>query len=351
MKRFHLLAAFFLIFSFCPGVFALDSGVSNGISDSDLRQGYESFRNEDWISATMFFRKAVSSASNVTDENYFMLIKSEIYSGEYKMAQSDCEKFLSLFPLSVYANHVQYQNGRMLHLLEKNEDAVLALSDFCRQHYDDELYPLALYWIAESFYDEYNFDSAQGIYKRIVSEFPDCEKSRDSQYKLDLIAQRAREEKLLYLLKVIGEENLSTREEYERQIKIYELEDKLGLNRQVIDLQARIDELEETLAEKNSVSANPSDEKSYSDSENQNSDKNSDSRKFDVAADLNSAAEEFSKSENESSESVRLADESSFNIRKNSVAQDLAALKKKAKQLQYLLESQNFDEQNLNGEK
>ena len=152
-------------------------------------------------------------------------------------------------------------------------------------------------------------------------------------------------------MKVIGEENLSTREEYERQIKIYELEDKLGLNRQVIDLQARIDELEETLAEKNSVSANPSDEKSYSDSENQNSDKNSDFGEFGVAADLNSAAEEFSKSENESSESVRLADESSFNIRKNSVAQDLAALKKKAKQLQYLLESQNFDEQNLNGEK
>ena len=349
MKRFHLLAVFFLVFSFCPGVFAQVSGVSNGISDSDLRQGYASFRNEDWISATMFLRKAVSSALNLTDENYFMLIKSEIYSGEYKMAQSDCEKFLSLFPLSVYASHVQYQNGRMLHLLGKNEDAVLALSDFCRQHYDDELYPLALYWIAESFYDEYNFDSAQGIYKRIVSEFPGCEKSADSQYKLDLIAQRAREEKLLYLLKVIGEENLSTREEYERQIKIYEMQDKLGLNKKVIDLQNRVDELEGLLAEKNSVPLNSSSgENDGKILKNSDSGKTTE-EKTNSISDGNSA--ENSEKSNENGGTVQISAEFSSNRRENSATQDIEVLKRKARQIQYLLENQKIDSQNLNGEK
>lgn len=225
---FHLFAAFvFISLSLCVPCFA--GGISEN-AESSTKQGYEAFKNEDWSSAAMFLRKAVSLPQNATDENYFMLIKSEIYSGEYKMAEEDCGKFLSLFPLSSYVPHIQYQKGRMLHLLGKNEDAVLALSDFCSQHYDNELYPLALFWIAESFYDEYNFDSAKGIYGRIVSDFPNCEKVRDSQYKLDLIAQRAREEKLLYLLKMLGEENLSTREEYERQLKSFRMQEKVDQN-------------------------------------------------------------------------------------------------------------------------
>lgn len=223
-RSFHLFSAFvFILFSLCVPCSAV--GISEN-AESSAAQGYMAFKNEEWSSASIFLRKAVSLPENATDENYFMLVKSEIYSGEYKMAEEDCGRFLSLFPLSLYVPHIQYQKGRMLHLLGKNEDAVLELSDFCRHHYDDELYPLALFWIAESFYDEYNFDLAKGIYGRIVSDFPGCEKVRDSQYKLDLIAQRAREEKLLYLLKIMGEENLSTREEYERQLRSLKIQGK-----------------------------------------------------------------------------------------------------------------------------
>ncbi len=340
MKKSRLLAVFFLFISLGPAVFAQPSEKAGGISDSDLQQGYESFRNKDWTSATMFLRKAISYHSNMTDGNYFMLIKSEIYSGEYKMAQSDCEKFLSLFPQSVYEKHVKYQNGRMLHLLGKNEDAVFVLSDFCRQYSDDELYPLALYWVAESFYDEYNFDSADGIYKRIVSDFPGCEKTMDSQYKIDLIAQRSREEKLLYLLKSIGEENLSTREEYERQIKIYEIQDKLGLNRQVIDLQTKIDELEAALAKQDSVpNGNFSGNPAYEDALN--------SEKVAVAENKNLTEETPA----EKKELLEDVSGKSFIIVKNPLSQDIEALKRKAKQLQFLLDEQNFDEQNENGEK
>lgn len=244
-KKIRAFLIFILIFSLCGFLFA--QGLSES-SDSSARQGYEAFRNGDWSAASMFLRKAVSIPVNATDENYFMLIKSEIYSGEYKMAEEDCVRFLEKFPLSVYAPFVQYQNGRMLHLLGKNEESVIALSDFCKQHYDDELYPLALFWIAECFYDEYNFDTAKGLYERLVNDFPNSEKAKDAQYKLDLISQRAREEKLLYLLKVIGEENLSTREEYERQLKVCQLGGKDGNADEIAALQARIKELEDELA-------------------------------------------------------------------------------------------------------
>lgn len=223
IKSFRLYL-FILLISLGSAGFAQVNSVSGDADSSNfsLLQGYEAFKNEDWNTASMFLRKAVSLSVNSTAENYFMLIKSGIYSGEYKMAQEDCDRFLEKFPLSAYVPYVQYQNGRLLHLLGKNDDAVIVLSDFCKNHYDDELYPLALFWTGECFYDEYNFDLAKGLYERLVSEFPDSAKVSEARYKLDLISQRSREEKLLYLLKVIGEENLSTREEYERQLRIYQ---------------------------------------------------------------------------------------------------------------------------------
>lgn len=312
-KSVNPLLMFILIFSLCG--FLCAEPLSENF-DSAARQGYEALRNEDWTSAAVFLRKAVSVPMDSTDENYFMLIKSEIYSGEYKMAQEDCERFLEKFPLSIYVPHVQYQNGRMLHLLGKNDEAVIALGDFCKQHYDEELYPLALFWIAEAFYDEYNFGSAKGLYARLVNEFPNSAKAKDAQYKLDLIAQRAREEKLLYLLKVIGEENLSTREEYERQLKVYQTEKEYGNKseneNEIAALQARISELETLLAEKNG---------------------------------------EKSGSDEKASASVQMVNEPSLHlIRKKNYSEnkDSEALKQKSEQIPYM---QNIIDDKTDGEK
>jgi len=221
----------------------------------NLRQGADAYKNEDWVSAMFFLRKVVATSSLASDENMFMLIKSEIYAGEYKQAQTDCETFMLKYSSSPYLEYVQYQNGRLLHLLARNEDAVIALSDFCHKNSQSQLYPLAIFWIAEAFYDEYNFESARGLYQRLVSDFPASEKAPQAQYKLDLIERRAREEKLLYLLKVIGEENLSTREEYERQLRVYALEDEQGVRRSLIEAQSRITQLEEELDYENAVLA------------------------------------------------------------------------------------------------
>ena len=82
-----------------------------------------------------------------------------------------------------------------------------------------------------------------------MSDFPADSKAGDCRYRLEMIAQREREEKLIYLLKVTGEENLSAREEYERQIKLYQSQDKMGLRKSLADSQNRIAELEAELAE------------------------------------------------------------------------------------------------------
>ena len=223
--------------------------VPSSKDESVLLQGYAAFRNADWSSATFFLRGALTSARNGTPEAWYMLIVSQMYSGDYESALLDCNSFLSDFPDSGLVSVVQYQKGRALHFLGQNENAVLVLSDFCHQHPDHEMYASGLYWIAECFYDDYNFDTARTMYERVVSEFPHDAKAADAQYKLDAISQRERERKLLYLLKVTGEEYLSARENFEKQLKQYATEDTMGLRRKLQEANDRIEELEAAAAE------------------------------------------------------------------------------------------------------
>ncbi|MDE7227168.1 MAG: tetratricopeptide repeat protein [Treponemataceae bacterium] len=213
-----------------------------------LMSGYEAYRNEDWTSAMFFFRKTVSVSDAATDETWYMLVMSEVFAGEYRNALDDCESFLRQFPFSQYVPYIQYQRGRTQHYLQQNENAILTLSDFCHQYPDHSLYASALYWIAESFYAEYNYDAARALYERIVTDFPRDAKVGAAQYRIDAIDQKGREEKLLYLLKVTGEENLAAREEYERQLRVYAAEDKFGLQQRLADAQKRIADLEDELA-------------------------------------------------------------------------------------------------------
>ena len=217
---------------------------------ADQQQGFEAFRKNDWTGAMFFLRKAGSTAAGYDEETLYMLVMSEINAGEYKQAYSDANLFIQKFSSSSYAPYMDFQKGRILYLLGKNEDAVLVLSDFCHQNQDSELYASALYWIAEAFYAEYNFDSARALYERIVADFPSDPKVTDARYRIEMIAQREREEKLVYLLKVTGEENLSAREEYERQLRLFQSQDKMGVRKALSDAENRIAELEALLSEK-----------------------------------------------------------------------------------------------------
>lgn len=185
-------------------------------------QGCDAFKSGDWNSAMVILRKAVSfDENNANDGARYMLVMSEIYAGEYEQAGRDCDSFLRDFPRSPYSPYVQYQKGRALFEAGEYEQAALLLSDFCHQNPDSEMYASALYWIAESFFASCKYDEARALYERIVNEFPGDAKAPAAQFRLETIAQRAREERLLYLLKKTGEEYLAAKESYEKQLKLY----------------------------------------------------------------------------------------------------------------------------------
>ncbi|MCM1321112.1 MAG: hypothetical protein NC041_05030 [Bacteroides sp.] len=205
----------------------------NIIADDALVQGFKAFQENDWPAALLFFRKAVSIPENLSAEVWYMLVTAEMYAEEYAAVINDGELFCSLFPESQYALYVNYQMGRAYHYLGENDAAIRKLGAFCSENPSHELYSSALFWISESLYESFYFDLARPLYERILSEFPDSPKYTEALYRLDLIEQRGREEKLLYLLKVTGEEYLSAKKEYERQLQQYQTEEALGLRRQL----------------------------------------------------------------------------------------------------------------------
>ena len=156
-RKFFRLSFFVFVmpFFFVSGLFA------DGKYSFDQEQGFESYRKNNWTDAMFFLRKAVASPSGYDAETLYMLVMSEMNGGEYMQALQDASLFLQKFPDSFYVPYMQFQKGKALHLLNRNEEAVLVLSDFCHQNQDSELYPSALYWLAECFYEEYNFESAR----------------------------------------------------------------------------------------------------------------------------------------------------------------------------------------------
>lgn len=240
-KFVFLLAAFMLA--------AVPCAASSADDAQALVQGFDAYRSGDWTSAIFLLRKAVSVPANSTPETYYVLIMSEMYAGDFSAAEKDCSYFISAFNDPSLKPFVMYQRGRALHYLGQNDEAVLVLSDFCHQNPENEMYASALYWLAECFYADYNFDTARTLYERIVIDFTNDAKAADAEYKLEIISQREREQKLLYLLKMTSEEYLSAREAYEKQLKQYESEDLQSLRRQLRAANNRIAELEAAASE------------------------------------------------------------------------------------------------------
>ncbi|HAH61788.1 MAG TPA: hypothetical protein DCL73_06795 [Treponema sp.] len=207
-------------------------------------QGCSAFKAGDWNSAMILLRKAVAYPANNTADSWYMLIVSEMYAGEYKSASADCDTFARSFPESMYSAYIQYQKGRALFYLGEYEKSVLLLSDFCHQYPSNEMYASALFWIAESFYAGYNYDEARALYERIVGEYPADAKAPAAQYRIETIAQRTREEKLLYLLRKTGEEYLSAKENYEKQLKMYDSSSAAANVKRIADLQKQNSDLE-----------------------------------------------------------------------------------------------------------
>lgn len=241
MKK--IIAVLALICSFSFFAFSSES------ASMAFVEGCKAYSTGDWSSAKIMLKKAVSYTQNQNADTYYMLISAEINAGDYKGALEDCNYYLEHFKNSIYYPRISYQKGKLLYNLGEYEKSIIALSDFCHQYENNELYPYALFYIGESLYEGYRYNDALEIYDRVVTEFPDFEKVSAAKYKMESISQRSREEKLLYLLKQTGEEYLSAKEDYEKQLRQYNSE-SVALTRQKLqETQIRNEELEKQIAD------------------------------------------------------------------------------------------------------
>lgn len=241
MKK--IIAVLALICSFSFFAFSSES------ASMAFVEGCKAYSTGDWSSAKIMLKKAVSYTQNQNADTYYMLISAEINAGDYKGALEDCNYYLEHFKNSIYYPRISYQKGKLLYNLGEYEKSIIALSDFCHQYENNKLYPYALFYIGESLYEGYRYNDALEIYDRVVTEFPDFEKVSAAKYKIESISQRSREEKLLYLLKQTGEEYLSAKEDYEKQLRQYNSE-SVALTRQKLqETQIRNEELEKQIAD------------------------------------------------------------------------------------------------------
>ena len=143
-------------------------------------------------------------------------------------------------------------------------------------------------------------------------------------YRIELLKQREREEKLLYLLRVTGEEAASAREDYERQIKLLQGEEALSLKRNVQKLEEQLAALQN----------------SYEESRTQNEVLNARvdeliSENAQLTSDVAKASQSAQAAEN-----ARKAAETASSSRQSAEDTMLIELKKKAKALEKLLGAQ-----------
>lgn len=212
-------------------------------------EGCKSYSQGDWTSAKFMLKKAVSYPENLNADTYYMLISAEVNAGDDRSALDDCNIYLESFPGSIYYPRICYQKGKVLYNLGEYEKSIIALSDFCHQNEKSDLYSYALFYIGESLFAGYKYQDAAAIYDRLVTEFPDSPKASAAQYRIDSIMQRQREEKLLYLLKQTGEEYLSAKEEYEKQLRQYNSESINNTRQKLVETQTRNEELERQIVD------------------------------------------------------------------------------------------------------
>lgn len=223
--------------------------VASESASSAFIEACKSYSRGDWSDARFMLKKAVSYKENLNPDTYFMLIMAEVYDGDNKNALDDCNFFLENFSDSLYYSRVYYQKGKLLYALGEYEKSIVILSDFCHLYEKDELYSYALFYIGESLFAGYKYDEAASVYERIVTEYPESPKTPAAQYRLETILQRGREEKLLYLLKQTGEEYLAAKEEYERQLRLYNSEAVDSTRQKLTAAQSRNESLEKQVAD------------------------------------------------------------------------------------------------------
>jgi len=217
--------------------------------DEDLVYGLEAYKNKDWSNALFFLRKASGVKESSSEEVWLLMILTEMHVSDYYAVLRDADVFSRRFPSSRYIPHIEYQIQLARFGLGLYEESAEGFSAFASTYSDHPLLPSALFWAGESLYRQYEYSRALPLYKRVVDEYPESSKYAESVYRIELLKQREREEKLLYLLRVTGEEAASAREDYERQVKLLQGEEALSLKRNVQKLEEKLAALQTSYEE------------------------------------------------------------------------------------------------------
>ncbi len=292
---------------FCSVLFAEDA------SSSAYLEACKAYSKGEWSSAELLLRKTVAYPQYDNADTNYMLITAQIYAGDEVSALKNTETFLKKYPKSIYVPRMQYTRGKLLYNLGEYEKSIIVLSDFCHQNESNDLYPSALFYIAESLYAGYKYDEAEALYEQIITSYPDSEKIGAAQFRVESIAQRSREEKLLYLLKQTGEEYLAAKEDYEKQLRLYNSEAINSTREKLLDAQQKNLELEEQIRE---LETQISELK----------------------------AEQAARSEQEQAVIVAAQKEDAF-TQTSSAEEDLKLLKQKARLVQWLIEEENRNDE------
>ncbi len=238
MNRLAKATLFLAAFMLTSAVHSQNAGISA------FAAGCAAYSEGDWITAVIGLRRAAAYRENFTPDTYYMLISAEMYAGEYDDALSDCDIYLDSFAGSSYYPQIQYTKGKILCTTGEYDRAVLVLSDFCRNNEGHPMYPSALYYIGDALYSSYRYEEARAIFTRITAEFPDDGKAEAAAYRLRSIEQHSREEKLIYLLRQTGEEYLAAKEDYEKQLRLYNSETNFSARQKLEESRQKNTELE-----------------------------------------------------------------------------------------------------------
>ncbi|MFC2288383.1 MAG: hypothetical protein ACFNKF_01935 [Treponema lecithinolyticum] len=217
--------------------------------NDELIHGLEAYKNKDWANALFFLRKAAGDPQTASEEVWYLAIGAQMNLHEYAAVLRDSEIFISHFASSPYRSYVEYQAQLARFGLKLYAEAAEGFSAFCARYSDHPLFSSALFWTAESLYRCYEFARALPLYRRVVQEFPESSKYGESLYRIEILKQREREEKLLYLLRLTGEEAAAAKEDYERRIKQMQSDEAFALKRKVQDLETQAAVLQSDLDE------------------------------------------------------------------------------------------------------
>ncbi len=236
IKKTLFCVAFLLLVQL--GFSQTSSAVQTQAFGQDLIQGLEAYRVGDWDDALFFLKRTDDFQDATSDSIWFFVIMAEINLGDYSAALRDGTTFLQVFSKSSYVPEITYQTLFASYELDMYENAIQGLTKFTETYPNHNYTSLAIFYTGEALYNVFEYDRAKSMYNRVINDFPRSIKYDDSLFRLELLEQREREEKLLYLLRVTGEEAVAAKEDYERQLKLLEGEESILLRKRLEELES-----------------------------------------------------------------------------------------------------------------